>query len=173
MAFATAVAALYLVTCFTLAAAAKFRDFAMFAATVAEIAPQLPARGTAGIVVAVECLVALTIGGGLIMGSNTCVAAGGAVAAASAVLFAGAIVIVLRRGDAVACNCFGGNEAIGPASLFGPALVAIAGLFVVVGDAWPSSPAVWVVSSAAGVYLMIAQRLLPLLHSSNYVSRYP
>lgn len=171
MAFATAVAALYLVNCFTLAAASKLRDFASFAATVAEIAPRLPARGTAGLVIAVESAVALTIGGGVVLGANTCAARGGVLAIASAVLFAGAIGIVLRRGNVVACNCFGGNEAIRPASLFGPGLVAVAGLIVVSGGVWPSSPAGWIASGAAGVYLVIAQRLLPLLGAGKYRSR--
>lgn len=171
MSFVTAAAALYLVSCFTLAAAAKLRDFPIFAATIAEIAPWLPARGTAGLVIAVESVVALTIGGGVFMGSNTCVAGGGVLAIASAVLFAGAIGIVLRRGNVVACNCFGGNEAIRPASLFGPGFIVIAGLLAVSGGIWPTSPAAWIVSGAAGVYLVIAQRLLPLLRPSRHALR--
>jgi hypothetical protein len=171
VAFATAAAALYLAVCFALAAAAKLRDFAMFAVTVSEIAPRLPPRGTAAFVLVAESIIAVAVGGGLVVGSNACLAAGATLAIASAALFAGAIGMVLRRGDAVACNCFGGDEAIRPASLFGPALVTIAGLIVVSGGAWPSSFAVWIASCAAGVYLLVAQRLLPLVRSSKRMSR--
>lgn len=143
----------------------------MFAATVTDIAPWLPARGTAGLVIATECIVALMIGGGLAIGSNTSVAVGGALAVGSAVLFAGAIAMVLRRGDAVACGCFGDHETIGPSSLLGPGLVAVAGVVVMIGGAWPTSPAVWIASWAAGIYLVIAQRLLPLVRSREHASQ--
>lgn len=172
MAFATTAAACYLIACFTVAVWAKLRDFTGFAATVAEIAPRLPAPAMAGAVIAVEVVIALTIAIGLAMGSRDWVAVGAMLAVGAGMLFAGAIGAVLRRGDDVACHCFGDDEeAITPASLLGPAMVAIAGLVALRSDAWPASLALWIASAAAGVYLLIAHRLLPRLLPHGHATR--
>jgi hypothetical protein len=161
MAFLTAAAAVYLVGCFSLAAGAKWRAFPGFAVTIAEVAPFLPARGTAGAVIAIEAVIALAIGGGLAIGSRDLVAIGASLAIGCAFGFAGAIGMVLRRGDPVSCHCFGGeSNAISPTSLLGPVAVGIAGLAVARGGTWPASPAVWTASLSAGVYVLIAHLLL-------------
>lgn len=171
MAFATTAAACYLIACFALAAWAKLRDFAGFAATVAEIVPALPARAAAGVVIVLESAIALAIGGGMVSGAHIWVVAGATVAIGGAVIFAGAIGAVLRRGDVVACRCFGGDEqTITPASLLGPAIIAAAALIVIRSEVWPASLAVRIASVAAGVHVLIAHRLVLRVASRSHAS---
>lgn len=161
MAFATTAAACYLIACFALAFWAKLRDFTGFAATVAEIVPALPARAVAGVLIMLESVITLAIGAGMMSGLHIWVVAGATLAIGGAAVFAGAIGAVLRRGDAVACRCFGGgDQTITRASLLGPAIIAVAALIAIRGEVWPASLAVRIASAAAGVYMLIAHRLV-------------
>ncbi|WP_374408558.1 MauE/DoxX family redox-associated membrane protein [Pelagerythrobacter sp.] len=161
MAFLTAAAAIYLIACFGLASAAKLRNFEGFASAIAEVTPFMPARSTAAFIVGVEAVVVVGTGAGLATGSSGWLGLGAMLAMCSAITFAIVVFMVLVRGDAVACRCFGANDgAITVASLIGPAMIAATGAVVWAAYVPPDNPAVWIASAAAGFYALIAHLLI-------------
>jgi Methylamine utilisation protein MauE len=74
-----------------------------FAAAAADLAPRIPARASAGGVVATEAAIVVLVS------ARPTRAAGLTLAAALLVAFAAAIVLTLRRRRQVTCQCFGSS----------------------------------------------------------------
>lgn len=154
-----------LIVVFAVAVTGKIKNFRDFTASVRQLAPNLPRRPIAMLVVALEAVIVVTLAVPVTAVAQAgLVLAGGLLAA-----FGVAIAAALRRGAAEPCRCFGHSATpLGPRHVVrNVVLVAVAGAGLAASTAGGSgSVAAWVVAGAAGalagLLVVIADDVLDL-----------
>ncbi|MEV4641681.1 MauE/DoxX family redox-associated membrane protein [Actinoplanes sp. NPDC049548] len=146
--FAVACRALLIVV-FAVAVAGKARNFPDFTTSVRRLAPRLPARVVARVVMSLEAVIVVL----LAVPQATVAAAGSVLAGGLLAAFSVAIAAALRRGSAAPCKCFGrATTPLGPRHLARNVFlmaVAVAALAASADDD-TATVAAYLVAGAAG-----------------------